>query len=159
MNNFEIIYNNLNKLEKKSINAYRSGLEFKNLSIQKVVYVNNSFKPTIIASITNKVFACELFLKSMLMINGIENNKDHLLFNLIKKLNISDELEISLKEYNFIDEILKINNAFQDWRYIYEKDETIINCGFLESLCDELESKCRDKIKRTFNLNMKESFI
>lgn len=64
MSEFEKKFNSLNEIEIKAINAYRSGREFKNISLNPIVYANSKFAPVIIASIVNKSLACELFLKS-----------------------------------------------------------------------------------------------
>ena len=73
MQNFETTFNNLNEIE------------FKNIGTQPVVINNNRMYPVIIASIVNNALACELFLKSIIIMNTKEIPKGHS----IKKLIIS----------------------------------------------------------------------
>ena len=114
MQNFETTFNNLNEIDKKCINAYRSAREFKNIGTQPVVINNNRMYPVIIASIVNNALACELFLKSIIIMNT---------------------------------------------RYTYERNEMIMNNGFLNGICTVLEEIGRNKILEKYNLNMFESFI
>lgn len=72
----------------KAINAYRSGREFKSLSAYSIVNIDNRMYPTIIASICNKIFACELFLKSIIMINKKRLQSGHKISNLIQESDI-----------------------------------------------------------------------
>ncbi len=159
MNDFESIFNNLSSIDKKAINAYRSGREFKSLSAYPIVNIDNRMYPTIIASICNKVFACELFLKSIIIINKKSLQKGHKISNLIRESGIKEILEKEFIKYNLENEITKIDDAFQVWRYSYEYDQLTINNGFLNDLCQLLEKICRQKIQEIYNLNMIESFI
>lgn len=159
MNDFERIFNDLKIIDKKAINAYRSGREFKSLSAYSIVNIDNRLYPTIIASLCNKIFACELFIKSIIMINKKQLQRGHKISSLIQKSGISKILEKSFIKYNLENEISQIDNAFQVWRYSYEYDQLTINSGFLNDLCQLLEQICRQKIQEVYNLNMLESFI
>lgn len=159
MQNFETTFNNLNEIDKKCINAYRSAREFKNIGTQPVVITNNRMYPVIIASIVNNALACELFLKSMIIMNTKEIPKGHSIKKLIIEANISAELKYKLNNYNFDVEIEGVDRAFIEWRYTYERNEMIINNGFLNSFCNALEEISRNKILKKYNLNMLESFI
>ena len=159
MQDFENTFNNLNEIDKKCINAYRSAREFKNIGTQLVVITNNRMNPVIIASIVNKALACELFLKSIIIMNIKEIPQGHSIKKLIIEANISDELKYRLNNYNFNVEMEGVDSAFIEWRYTYERNEMIINNEFLTSLCNALEEISRNKILEKYNLNMLESFI
>lgn len=159
MQSFETTFNNLNEIDKKCINAYRSAREFKNIGRQPAVMINSRIYPVIIASIVNNALACELFLKSIIIMNIKEIPKGHSIKKLIMEANISTELKYRLNNYNFDVEIEGVDNAFIEWRYTYERNEMIINNGFLSSLCSVLEEMSRNKILEKYNLNMLESFI
>ncbi len=159
MNDFEVIFNNLDDIDKKAINAYRSGREFKNMATNIMIWINNKPKPVIIPSIVDNALACELFLKSMIIMNTKKLVKEHSLKKLIYEADICLELKNEFKECELDLEIEKIDKAFIEWRYVYERDEIIINNGFLNKLSDALEEISRDKILRKYNLNMLESFI
>ena len=161
MQDFENTFNNLNEIDKKCINAYRSAREFKNIGIQQFIINNNNNRiyPVIIASIVNKALACELFLKSIIIMNIKEIPQGHSIKKLIIEANISDELKYRLNNYNFNVEMEGVDSAFIEWRYTYERNEMIINNEFLTSLCNALEEISRNKILEKYNLNMLESFI
>lgn len=157
--NFEQEYEKLDAISKQSINAYRNGREFKNLGSNPLVIINNKFHPTIIAAISNTAFACELFLKSIIMINTKKEIKGHLIDELVKKAELSDILTNNLSEYNISKELSEIDNAFTIWRYSYEYGSLKINSKFLFQLCDELENINKNIIQEQFNINMDDSFI
>jgi hypothetical protein len=157
--NFEQEYEKLNAISKKSINAFRNGREFKYLGSNPLVKINNKLHPTIIASISNTAFACELFLKSIIMINTKKEVKGHLIDELVEKAGVSDKLKNNLLEYDIDKELNEIDNAFTVWRYSYEYDSLKINSKFLFQLCDELENINKNIIQEQFNINMDDSFI
>lgn len=135
------------------------GREFKSLSEYPLVSINNRIYPTIIAAITNKIFACEIFIKVILMMELNEFTKGHTISQLLNKTKVKEDLKKKLIKYNFEEEILKIDSAFQDWRYSYEHDQLVINTAFVNDLCSLLEEKCRTQIYEVYKLNMLESFI
>ncbi len=159
VNDFASIFKNLSDINKTAINAYRSGREFKNLSNNPFVLIDKRVCPTILASICNKLFACELFLKSIIIINKNFLQKGHKISYLIKESGIEEILEKELVKYNLKNEIAKIDNAFQIWQYSYEYDNLTINSGFLNDLCQSLEKICRQEIQKNYQLNMLDSFI
>lgn len=85
--------------------------------------------------------------------------KEHSIKKLINQADIGRELKRNLNNFDFNVEIEKIDNAFIEWRYVYEYNEKTINNGFLIELCDTLEKINRDKILENYNLNMLESFL
>ena len=106
-------------------------------------YNNNRMYPVIIASIVNNALACELFLKSIIIMSTKEIPKGHSIRKLIIEANIADGLKYRLNNYNFDIEIEGVDSAFIEWRYTYERNEMIMNNGFLNDLCIEtiLQSK------------------
>lgn len=98
-------------------------------------------------------------MKSIIIMNTKEITKGHSIKKLIIEANISDELKYRLNNYNFDIEIEGVDSAFIEWRYTYERNEMIMNNGFLNGLCTALEEIVRNKILEKYNLNMFESFI
>ena len=159
MENFETIFNRVNEIDKKCINAYRSAREFKNIGTQQLIIIDNRLAPVIIASIVNTVLACELFLKSLIIMDTKKIPKGHSIKKLIIQSNILTELKQKLDNYDLDLEINGIDNAFVEWRYTYERDTMIINNGFLNNFCVVLEEISRKKILENYNLNMLDSFL
>lgn len=109
-----------------------------------------------VANIVNSVFACEVFIKSLLSFHGISGNKlkGHELKELWNKLRILDSkntslIEKSIKSWfnseneNLFDELLdSVSNAFEYGRYIYEKDNWNINPNFLRGFRNILREFC-----------------
>ena len=119
-----------------------------------------------IAFIVNKAFACELYLKLILLENNINfydlRGKDrHLLYKLYSKLdnNFKTSLNSHMKSkgFNNIDEkINKISNAFIDWRYIFESYEKIASLDFLflNEFCCYLDIEAKKVIYKNYEYNV-----
>lgn len=163
MDNFEQEYNKLNEVSKMAVNAYRSGRQFMMTGIHTsgaAIVVNSRLYPTIIASVVNEVFACELFLKSMIMIKtGEKSIKKHKLLELYDLLNIETIEKSLLKKYDFKEELQKISDSFVTWRYCYEYDTIVINRGFVFELCNVSEKDNKKIILKEYSLEMDQSFI
>lgn len=159
MDDFETIFNNLDSIDKKSINAYRSAREFKNMATQPLVYIDGRYFPTIIASMVNALFSCELFLKALLILRDKKIPRGHSLKKLLNKANLLMDVKKKLINYDFEEELDKIDNSFAEWRYCYEKDTLTANCGFINDFCNVLEEIARKKIFDVYHLDMLESFI
>lgn len=160
MNDFEKNFNRLDSISKMAINAYRSGREFQILGNNIMDFRNiiGHKHPTIVASVVNEIFACELYFKSILMIQKHEIVKGHelvSLYNQIQNINI----KAKMINYNFDEELNKINDSFEKWRYCYESKQLIIYTGFLYDLCKVLEEESRILIYNEYNLDMNKSFI
>lgn len=162
MNNLEQEYNKLNDVSKMAVNAYRSGRQFMMTGINTSgfgIVIHNRLYPTIIAAVVNEVFACELFLKSMIMIRtGKKSIKKHKLLELYDLLGI-EAIEKSLLKYDIREELKKISDSFVTWRYCYEYDTIVINRGFVFELCNVLEKENKKIILNEYNLDMDQSFI
>lgn len=110
------------------------------------------------AGIVNSVFACEVFIKTLLTIAGIDFKKEHrlkVLWHKLKKVDTqtTDLLEDSIQKYfntqneKLFQELLnQASDAFICWRYIYEVDEARINILFLIRLRNLLREECCKKL-------------
>lgn len=122
--------------------------------------------------IVNKSFACEVYLKLILIEENFDINKHlkgpekHNLYKLYS--NTSNEFKemyknVCLKIYGkdanneFLNnEIEKISNVFMDYRYIYERfgEENIVNYGFLNAFCNYLDIYTKTLIKNKYNYDV-----
>lgn len=101
-------------------------------------------------AIVNCAFACELYLKALLTGNKI--GRIHDLEKLWDKLpiDIRERIENKIKnKYNKVENVFgipyikQIAKAFNDWRYCYEKVETlIIDEWFLFEFRNRLKEEC-----------------
>ena len=100
--------------------------------------------------IVNVAFACEIFLKSILLSNGTVG-RGHNLKVLIDIL--SEEDKSFLEEEMFhtyggnikthgVKYLESVSNAFMDWRYSYEKEEISTNARYLMVLSEALKKLC-----------------
>ena len=137
--------------------------QFKNIvEIDELVPTpKNDFRNKIYPFIVNKSFSCEVYLKLILMATQKKKKKGHNLKELSQMINIdtkfknyllSNKLELTNKEF---DEYLNnISNAFEDWRYIYEKEDIKIMHGFLNTFCNFLDEYCKELMKDLFNIDV-----
>ena len=109
-----------------------------------------------VAGIVNSAFACEVFIKTLLVFHGmpIEKIKGHELKVLWKKYKAKDQkmalfVEQRLREWfnsdnenMFDDKLNEISDAFEIWRYIYEVQKCSINLNFLVGFRDLLKEVC-----------------
>lgn len=140
----------------------------------KVSFCGDKMISRIYPFIVNKSFACEVYLKLLLVdidfnFNTLKNYELHNLFKLYK--NTDDYLKTVLfsffyKKYGeqankqFIEkEISNISNVFKDWRYIYERvnEENIVNSGFLSTFCGFLDRYAQQLIKSKYDYNVDEN--
>ena len=119
-----------------------------------------------VAGIVNSAFACEVFIKTLLVFRGIplneikSNNKKygHNLETLWTAFREKDHtlallVEHRLKElFNSDDEnmfdnlIANISNSFDYWRYIYEQETACLNLNFLVYFRDILREVCCNQL-------------
>lgn len=109
-----------------------------------------------VAGIVNSAFACEVFIKSLLVFHGEPFKKlnDHELKHLWSKYKNKDMekallIEQGMRQWfksdneKLFDELLDVcSNTFQYWRYIYEKNEGSVHILFLRGLALSLRSVC-----------------
>jgi len=112
-----------------------------------------------VADIVNSAFACEVFIKSLLVYHGktIEEIRGHDLNGLWSKYKTIDSVNVTRVEQkikdifgseddNIFDEFLQnISNAFEYWRYIYEKHGGKIHLQFLRMFRETLREACCEK--------------
>ena len=107
------------------------------------------------AVFTNISFACELYLKHLLLAHNIDCRREHNLYKLFKKLpkemqedlkynhphgNIrEDEFELTLKD---------VGQAFTIFRYMYERESMASNVRFLSELLSTLHNFANNDVKR-----------
>ena len=114
----------------------------------------------------NKSFACEVYLKLILLENNIDFKdlkgiNGHKIFKLYSKTNSDFKSnlhhEMCLKKFtNIEDKIENISEAFINWRYIYEKYEKIdsLDFMFLDELCNYLDAKAKELILKKYNYDV-----
>ena len=123
-----------------------------------------------VSGIVNSAFACEVFVKTLLVFHGrtISEIKGHKLKTLWKEFKTLDNatavlVEERMREWfnstntNMFAELLsEASNAFEYWRYIYEKQEGSVNINFLRGFrlllrdvcCRQLFEKSWEEYKR-----------
>ena len=115
-----------------------------------------------VAGIVNSAFACEVFIKALLAFHGrsLEELKGHKhnlkdLWKAYKAVNptMAESVEAGMKnifnssEESMFDRLLEdVSNAFEYWRYIYEKQEGNINVNFLSYFRIMLRNVCCEQI-------------
>ncbi|WP_121616326.1 HEPN domain-containing protein [Virgibacillus halodenitrificans] len=99
------------------------------------------------AFLTNVSFACELYLKYLLLIHRIDCRKVHNLYKLFKKL--PEKIQENLRKTHpcgntsidkFEQELDDIGQAYMIFRYIYERGNMAYNLQFLMELLFALQS-------------------
>ena len=120
-----------------------------------------------VPEIVNSAFACEVFMKSILIFRDLTIDEVHKMNHGLKGLwwaleasdkamadrvreRIKNELDL---DDNLFDELLSnISNAFKKWRYIYEDHGGKIHLGFLSTFRDELrEEGCQIFYKQSWS--------
>lgn len=160
-------FKNLDKETKKIINMYTTARQFKNAinKDEKLAIKDGMFINKIYPYIVTKSFACEIYLKIIILYNNDTYGKIHALKDLYKKSKICKDFEKYILEnakknnidYNKekIDENLDcISNAFVQWRYVFESEELNIPEGFLNVFCEYLDNVCINKILEKTDINM-----
>lgn len=113
-----------------------------------------------VSVIVNSAFACEVLIKTLLVYHGmtIKGLKGHKLKDLWNKYKAKDyekarQIEIGIQKWFKSEDEDKFNkllddasNAYEYWRYIYEKEEGHINIHFLRGLRILLREECCNKL-------------
>lgn len=153
---------------KKIKSMYSTARQFKNaVLINEIIeHKQNKHINKIFPFIVNKSFACEVYLKT---INKIEEKKDkkiHNLIDLAKMTGINDYFKQYLKktcpkltEKEIDNSLLNISNAFEEWRYIYEKRDIKVMYGFLNSYCEFLDMFCKQLMLNKLNIDVDKELI
>ena len=118
-----------------------------------------------VAGIVNSAFACEVFIKSLLIYQGLsieeivdaKGRGEHKLRNLwtmleIKDLQLADLVKQKVQKLysheddkKFYEMLDNVSNAFVYWRYIYEKSGGKIHTQFLSLFRELLKEVCCEK--------------
>ena len=123
-----------------------------------------------VSGIVNSAFACEVFIKTLLVFHGrtVLEIRGHKLKTLWEEFRTLDNATATLVEErmrewfnstntNMFDDLLsEASNAFEYWRYVYEKQEGSININFLRGFrlllrdvcCRQLFEKSWEEYKR-----------
>ena len=105
-------------------------------------------------AIVNYAFACEVYLKLLLLHQGIKI-KRHELLELFKQLPEEKQKQIMTKIFNNgiwltdafgKNELYNISDVFVKWRYRYEFSTLSCNVGFLQELAKVLRDECCESI-------------
>ena len=110
--------------------------------------------------IVNYSFACEVFLKILLLIDKGKLERCHTLVQLFENLpqKTQEEIqsEVVKKSFKWCDTfgfplLNQISDAFVNWRYCYECNPRkggalLIDLGFLYAFCDTLRGQCCEKV-------------
>lgn len=195
MSENSIVYDQLCFEYKKNIQMYLTARQFKNAIFDDEVFIipakngvfdiskidfDGLFKPKfkgdkfanrIMPYIVNKSFACEVYLKLILIlfnvdVSDLKAKEKHNLYNLYKKMpndfksaffkSYFKESDSEVSEAFLEEEIKKVSNAFIGWRYVYETIEngSSINSGFLIWFCDKLDLYSKSLIKDKYKYDV-----
>lgn len=107
-------------------------------------YIGNHFIWLPVPAIVNYAFACEVYMKALLMKTGTKEIKGHNLLDLFDMLpnniqmNIQQTIDCSKSPFR---EMLKnTSDLFEECRYIYEYKSLHINLKFLQELSVSLKN-------------------
>lgn len=148
------------KYEYKVYKMFKHGCKFYDCAImcQDVHELREHFDFKV-PEIVNMAFSCEVFLKTIIVIEG-KKVKGHKLKELWNELNpcyaqmIMDELKsvTELEQDDILASIENISNAFAEWRYLYEVKGRSIYIGFLNDFAWVLrEQVCKILYRRTYD--------
>lgn len=130
--------------------AYWHAQDFKEAA--ELICEKEPTKPVVV----NLAFACELYMKSLLMLQKKSQSvvQGHMLDNLFSQLNDDVKKRILAEVHiNNWDEFMKdSSNAFDAWRYFYEKDKSMFGhipellrlANVLDLICTEIFSEKED---------------
>jgi len=93
---------------------------------------STTFQLPILPYITNMSFSLELYLKCLLEIENVNKPRTHDIAVLYSNLsnNIKSRVSNNVPRYRELEDSLEeISNAFEEWRYSYEKEKLGIDTG------------------------------
>ena len=129
---------------------------------ENVEFKNRTYSHTY-TGISLSAFAIELFLKCLISSMGDEYAKTHSLKHLWNKYYSLDyqnaeiiKNQICADGNYFNDRLSEIDNAFDDWRYIFESrnDPLKINRDFLSNLREILRETCNQELFQKISRNI-----
>lgn len=106
-----------------------------------------------VPQIVNMAFACEVFLKTLILMRGKKQTGHELkdLWNVLDNETRQEIVNVLIKETDFTEELIRdgvedISNAFIEWRYSYEVQAISIHIGFLETFSTVLRDFISSKL-------------
>lgn len=161
------VFENLDEGTKKIINMYTTARQFKNAINEEEILVMKKgvFTNKIYPYIVNVSFACEIYLKIIILLNGENYGKIHNLKDLYVMSKVCSEfetyvientknLDIKYDKEKLDNDLNLISNAFVEWRYIFESEDLCIPNGFLNIFCNYLDAVCIKRILEITGINM-----
>ncbi len=143
------MFNDVPKELDDLLKIYFSAKQFEHAVPNSYEMKNGKIYNKPIPFIVNTIFACELYLKLILMIQNKKYVNSHGIYYLLKNVKLYDELMTSkdfsnLKSNELEKELLNINNAFTEWRYSFESKKLLmIDQEILFKIIKFLDNKCR----------------
>ena len=105
--------------------------------------------------IVNTAFACEVFLKTLLVFNDIAYKRAHNLESLYNLLPAEYQQQIEqglVARYGKTTDVFgipyvrRISEAFNDWRYSFERTRLSLDISVLRTFCETLRELCCQKM-------------
>lgn len=128
------------KHDYKLYKMFKHGCKFLDCAImcQGVQELREHFDAKV-PEIVNMAFACEVFLKTLIVLDGKEQ-RGHQIKVLWDALDTENRVAIveriidgtNVKEEEIAERIDDISNSFTEWRYLYEVPGLSVHIGFLE---------------------------
>lgn len=147
--------------QKKALNAaqdyelyckstFRQAEEYFILSVNAAQYV---FHDAVSAITSNIAFACELYLKCILLYEGQKVSGHYLdnLFGKIQSEDIKSRIKTRIADENFDLSLQEIRKAFEVARYVNEYTVMTCNMQFLVKFMESLREECKDLLEMVDN--------
>ena len=136
-------------MRNKFINIINDANDFKYVALKCIesgeFHIGNKFYGTQFA--VNGLFAIELYLKALIVLDNNEIPRQHDLTLLFDALSDSIKRDLINKLPYIIEFISSQSNGFEKWRYSYEHDCLIIGLEKIKMVLNTLELYCSDKQK------------
>ena len=162
-------YENLKTEDKNIIRMYTTARQFRNaiLPTEYLLFSPGKTRNRTIPYVVNRSFSCELYLKTVLCIQGAPHKKMHSIIDLLEATTLKENFTTYVlegvaktgKQYSKeqLDQDLRsISDAFVNVRYVYEHDFLHVAVGCLEILNDYLDDYCRKSILEKYGVDMNE---
>ena len=106
-----------------------------------------------VPSVVNLAFACELYLKFLLIKSGLQNITTHNLSHLFSALPIEIQNRIrNTPEFrgdtDFMVKLEEDKNVFKEWRYLFEGNNKSVEVIFLENFALALHNEAEGMLKK-----------
>ena len=118
----------------------------KNYHLVAINSMQTLFPQAMVVITVNAAFACELFLKSILLLEQKQLSRGHLiykLFNEIQDTSLKMRIINRLKCYDFDSYLKEIDDVFSIARYVYECRGISCDLSFVISFANALLDECQ----------------